>query len=462
MYSELLKLCGYEPEEVEKERPRVDRAFQISGIGGDDIKRAEERVRFYFDIELEGIRKVLGVWMKEFVDTVLAREEGKKMVYLTFPPVPALGLAVALASKDVYSQSPEIVLQAVMGAIFGKVEPMLEEAEERGMPPGLGHCPLLQTRFGAILRGIIPVPDVALTSCFYCDQASKLDEYLHERYGLPVIYVDGLMDSQWREYPEITPRRVGYLATEITRAMSELKRMLGMEFTEEILDHTLERNSQLWHLLRDITNLQKNDPAPLSNVDIGMVAWMLLSPGRRAVDEGIPAMTTLLEEAKQRVAQGKGKIVKGAPKVFCFFYPLRDPGVMRLIDDAGLCITVSRMYTMSAADRVKPQYTTFAERRVESVLRFGFYHSSASQVYKAVEASREWGVDGAIIYYHFACRPMNIPMLMMKKAMEEELGIPVLMLEGDLYDTRSYTVEALRTRVETFAEMLRVRESTKA
>jgi benzoyl-CoA reductase/2-hydroxyglutaryl-CoA dehydratase subunit BcrC/BadD/HgdB len=38
---------------------------------------------------------------------------------------------------------------------------------------------------------------------------------------------------------------------------------------------------------------------------------------------------------------------------------------------------------------------------------------------------------------------------------EKELGIPVLAIEFDNLDSREYTVEQLRTRVEPFAEMLK-------
>jgi benzoyl-CoA reductase/2-hydroxyglutaryl-CoA dehydratase subunit BcrC/BadD/HgdB len=52
--------------------------------------------------------------------------------------------------------------------------------------------------------------------------------------------------------------------------------------------------------------------------------------------------------------------------------------------------------------------------------------------------------------------------MMTKKAIEKELGVPVLVLEGDCYDTRNYSASQLRTRVETFAELLRSAKAAKA
>ena len=51
---------------------------------------------------------------------------------------------------------------------------------------------------------------------------------------------------------------------------------------------------------------------------------------------------------------------------------------------------------------------------------------------------------------------------MVKKEIEEKLGKPVLNLEFDVCDGRSYSAERLRTRVETFAEMLRTKKALAA
>jgi hypothetical protein len=85
MYTDLLKLCGFEVDEIEKERPRIDRAFGILGIDDEDIKRGEMRLQEYLDIDLLGVRRFLGIWMRELVNLVLAREEHDKVVYSDFP-----------------------------------------------------------------------------------------------------------------------------------------------------------------------------------------------------------------------------------------------------------------------------------------------------------------------------------------------------------------------------------------
>ena len=461
-YDEFFKLCGYGPEDTEREKPRIERAFQILGINTEDIKLAEERVRLYFDIELEGVRKLLGVWIRQLFDLVLAREEGKKIIYTSFPSIPALGLAAALASEDVYCQAPEVVLDVAIGQILGKIEPILEEAEKQGLPPGIGMCSLNQARFGAIVKGIIPTPDLSVVGGFFCDQMAKTEDHLHYRYGYPVVYIDQCYgDSPWDEFPKITKRRLRYFGKETEIALEEMRKVVGPELNEEILTSARHENAKLWFAQQDIADLMKSDPAPLSNIDIGMEFQMVASAERRAVYEGLPAMETLIEEGKQRVNQGKEKIEKGAPKIFFYSHHFTDPSIMRLVEDIGLCMVAGHFHTLGTQDMIKAQAKTYGERRAERMLRFGFYHSGMGAAYKAVDLCKLWNVEGAVLFYHFSCRPMSADVFQMKKTVEEQLSIPVLMVEGDYYDIRSYTAESFRTRLETFAEMLRARKAVK-
>ena len=151
MYSEFLSLCGFEPEEIKRETRRIEKAFGILEISDEDVDRAKAKIEKYFDIELLGMRKILGLWLKELVDMVLAKEEGKKVIYVSYPPIPQIVAAMALTSDDIYCASPDIVLRNTLNLLFDKINPVLETAEKNGLAPGIAFCSYLQTRLGAIV-----------------------------------------------------------------------------------------------------------------------------------------------------------------------------------------------------------------------------------------------------------------------------------------------------------------------
>jgi benzoyl-CoA reductase/2-hydroxyglutaryl-CoA dehydratase subunit BcrC/BadD/HgdB len=462
MHEEFFKLCGFEPEEIDKESPRIDKAFDRAEISAEDIKRAESRIKEYFDIELVGVRKGLGMWMKQFTDLMLCKEERKWVLYACYPSVNMLISALNAASEDIYCAAPEIILDVVMGQIFDKLTPILEAAEEHGLPPGLGMCSLNQARLGGIAKGLVPMPDAMLSWDLLCDQTAKLDELIHEVYGVPVIYIDNCPDSGKDEYPDVDPRRVVYIANDIRSAVEEIKNLMGIELTEEALRAGRLGVAKLWYSMLEVWRLQTADPVPLSAVDLGMIYYLIVSPERRVLQEGMETVSTLLMESKQRVDQGKGIAEKGTPRVLTLISQATDPSIFRMVENAGLAIGGAALEWVSPREMTKSKFTTREERTADGQIASGLYHSVGGMVTKLKWACEFYKVDGVLCLYPFSCRPAAITPFMIKKVIEEELNIPVLVLEGDLWDTRDYSAGALRTRVETFAEMLRMTKAAKA
>jgi hypothetical protein len=97
-YDALLKLCGFEDDEIKREKSRIDRAFRKLELGPEDMKKAERWVSENHDVELLGVRKLLRAWLMELIDLELAREEGKKIVYYGYPSIPGPGMAIKAAA----------------------------------------------------------------------------------------------------------------------------------------------------------------------------------------------------------------------------------------------------------------------------------------------------------------------------------------------------------------------------
>ena len=67
-YRDLFKMCGYEDDEIELNRPRIEKALTRWQIEPVDVKQAEEIVERYFEVELKGVRGLLKYYLQEFVD----------------------------------------------------------------------------------------------------------------------------------------------------------------------------------------------------------------------------------------------------------------------------------------------------------------------------------------------------------------------------------------------------------
>jgi len=460
-YDEILKLCGFDVEEIDSERVRIEKAFQRLEIGPEDMKPAESWIRQNHEVELMGVRKLLGLWLKELIDLVLAKDEGKKLVYYGFPTIAGPAAALAESSGDIYCVCPDAVLCYTLGQIFNKLTPILEAGEENGLPPGYGLCSLQQIRVGGLAKGIIPIPDLVLTSSYYCDMGSKTDELLHQRYAHPAVYADGSMDSRWGEFPNYLPERVGFLGGQLEKVLDIAEEVLGVEVTTEARYEGASRSRKLFGALRELVELMKRaDAQPISIVEVEIARRLTSgSTSRRFMTDGPNIIAILNQEIQERMDKGIGVVEKGAPRTMVLMAHFSDPSIMRMMEDSGLCIPVT-VHTTLASRIMKTTPFISGEKLAKEQLERGPFHGSYGEIKRAAEAAQEFNVDGVIFNYLFNCRPIAMLSHLLKQFVEKQTGIPVLSLEMDVYDSRIYSAAALRTRVETFADMLRARKAS--
>ena len=85
-YASLLKLCGFDDEEMEKERSRIEEVFGKLELKPEDMGIAVDWVRQNHDIELIGVRKLLRAWLLELFALEIAGSSEVKFTpaYLPF------------------------------------------------------------------------------------------------------------------------------------------------------------------------------------------------------------------------------------------------------------------------------------------------------------------------------------------------------------------------------------------
>ena len=83
--------------------------------------------------------------------------------------------------------------------------------------------------------------------------------------------------------------------------------------------------------------------------------------------------------------------------------------------------------------------------------------SNAGNLYQyEADSMKQYNCDGAILSYLFNCRPWSLGAVMGKDYIEKTINKPVMIMEADFYDSRLYSPEQQKTRVESFAEVLKL------
>ena len=384
----------------------------------------------------------------------MAREEKEKIVYAIMPSPAESYLAAMLASDKLYVGYPDYVLQIGLGSLFGHLTPLLEAAERHGMPPGGGHCGLNKTRLGAHALGIIPQGDLSMAWGIVCDEGPKTDELIHEVFGTPIVYLDRCQDDPLDLFPEVNGLTVEYMVGEIKRAYARFADVAGVEITNELVMKAVEKLLGYMEWLGKIQELMRSDPLPLSQADM-ILFIMVTQLCIRDYDTATEAVKMLHQEVQQRVEDKRGILPEGTPRVLWGnHFPLPDPGIVKMVENVGIASPLSEIWYFTTQPPA-----TFYDDPVETIARrfleLGLLTSVTGRIKDIVNLFQDWNLDGILWFNHAPCKVIGTDSLMIKKALKQELQVPIIVVEGDIYDSRFYNRQQMRTRIESFAEMLR-------
>jgi hypothetical protein len=324
-YEDFLRLTGFEEEEMAKYLPEWRKASEKLGLTEEDVRFAvQERLPAHFALELEGIRKLLGCFVKETIDLTKATEykrRGTKIVYGILPAVLHFYYALKLtAPEKIFVSFPDIFITFVMNSFFHKLAPYLEEAEKTGIPYGCRHCALNKTRYAVRRLGIIPSPDISWIWGFVCDEGPKTDEFIRLYH-----------DPEWKTYVTRLPHdqplgtvedevieRVEYLADQMRDGFESVQKEIGIKVSEEKINEVIEFWQRYAAKVSELGRLMAADPQPLGAVS-GRFFWEgLFTPFNTGIESMERALDITLREVRERVNKKEGILPQGAPKLLIY------------------------------------------------------------------------------------------------------------------------------------------------
>lgn len=74
---------------------------------------------------------------------------------------------------------------------------------------------------------------------------------------------------------------------------------------------------------------------------------------------------------------------------------------------------------------------------------------------QVLEMIRLYQVDGFVMHSNRSCKPYSFGQLDIMRIVREKAGIPVLMLEADMVDPRSFSQAQAETRIDAFMEIIK-------
>ena len=334
---------------------------------------------------------------------------------------------------------------------------MLPIADAQGYSPEI--CSYLRADIGAYLnkttplsksyKGIegVPKPDVLVFNTNQCRDVQDWFTWYAKKFDVPVIGV-----HTHRGVGKVTQNHIRSIAKQLENLINPLEYISGKKFEINELKRVVALSRECSILWGKVLNTARNIPSPFTFFDgtIHMAPAVVMRGTPRANDY----YKLLLEELEERIANNIAAVNDERHRIYWDGMPiwgrLRDHS--ELFSDLRanvLASTYCNSWIFSAFDPDDP-FNSMARAYTELfIVRSDDYKETYLK-----EMLNSFKVDG-IIYHDAKCCPNNSnASYAMPQRLEQQTGVPSLIINADLIDLRLISDEQTNTNVEAFIEQL--------
>ncbi len=345
------------------------------------------------------------------------------------------------------------------GAMLGSARvatDLIPAATALGYSPEV--CSYMTSDIGSFLRnqtplqrayGIesVPRPDVLVYNTNQCRDVQEWFSYYGRHFDVPVVGIDS--PRSVRQLNEAIIRDVQF---QMEALVPHLERVTGEPLDKGRLSRTVELSLLATRLWNDVLETATHSPSPLTFFDgvIHMGPIVVL----RGTQEAVDYYDLLLAEMRDRVRDGVAAVDGEAHRLYWEGMPIW--GRLRQHSEllAGLgCSVVASTYCNSW---VFNDFDPSDPWRSMAMAYTGIFivRSEEAKERYIKEMVDRYSIDGIVFHDSKTCPSNSNARYGMPRRIFEDLGVPTLVIDGDLNDLRCVSDEQLVTNVEAFVEGL--------
>ena len=329
-------------------------------------------------------------------------------------------------------------------------------ANAQGYSPDI--CSYLTSDIGAYLKGetpltqafgmqSVPKPDILLYNTNQCRDVYDWMSYYAREFKAP-IYGINAPRNQFQIRDDVVKACAAQLK-EIVPALEEISgRPFDIDKFREVLATSLEC-THLWEAVLDTTT---NTPSPATFFDhcIHMGPAVVMRGRKEANDY----YRILLKEMQERVDNGVSAVPGERHRFYWDGMPIwgKLRNLSETFNSLKSCVLVSsycNSWVFSAFDPKDP-FRSMAEAYCSIFIS---QDDNFKENYIADKVKR-FSIDGILYHDSKCCSTNSNTRYGMPNRLKEKLGIPYLVINGDLNDLRCYSEEQTSTNIEAFVEQI--------
>jgi len=318
-------------------------------------------------------------------------------------------------------------------------------------------CSYLTSDIGAYLAGESPMQayglsgtpraDVLVFNTNQCRDVRDWFEWYGRRWNVPVV---GIRSP--RALEEVTDDDVDAITRQIERLVPTLESVAGTRLDAGRLAEAVRRSRECSDLWERVLHTAAQSPAPLTFFDgtVHMGPAVVL----RGAEEAVAYYRTLLGELEQRAGEGNAAVSGESFRLYWDGMPIW--GRLRALSNlfaefrtAVVASTYCNSWIFSTLDPADPMHSM-----ARASLELFIVRSEQAKEDYIARMIEEYHVDGIVFHDCRTCPNNTNTRYGMPRRLSDRLGLPSLVLDGDVNDLRCVSDEQARTNVEGFVEQI--------
>lgn len=347
------------------------------------------------------------------------------------------------------------------GAMLGSTRLAMDYipvANAKGYSPEI--CSYLTSDVGALIKGetpltraydikAIPKPDVVVYNTNQCRDVQEWFSYYAKHFNVPILGVNSprAISEDLAEY------YIKDVENQIENMVPTLEKVTGTEFEETKLKESVKLSLEATLLWKDVLQTATHIPSPLTFFDgsIHMGPVVVLRGTQVAVDYYKALKTELEDRIKNNIAAIEDEQFRLYWEGMPIWGKLRS--LSNLFIELKSCIVASTYCNSWIFDSFDPNKPFYSMAKAYSEI---FINRSEDVKEKYIEEmTKKYQLDGIIYHDSKTCPNNSNSRYGMPERLQNKIGIPYLVINGDLNDLRCYSEEQAKTNIEAFIEQLK-------
>ncbi len=328
---------------------------------------------------------------------------------------------------------------------------LCEVSEERGYSRDL--CSYARTDFGAIFTkggpmGGLPRPNFLLCCNNICGTVTKWYQNLQRIFDVPLLYLDAPF-----VHGEVYPEAIDYVKAQLVSILDSIGEITGKPVDQDKLHETLQLAARATVLWREILDLLKHKPSPMTSFD----CFIHIAPivCMRGTQQCVDYYEMLLAEMKQRVADGIAAVPGEKYRLGWDNLPIwfKMSGLSKKFAESKACL-VAATYASAWAHPVNPDAEDVL-REVARVYLTVYINCGLEERARTLrEVVDKFDLDGFVLHSDRSCKAYSLGQYELARTLSEKMNVPALIIEADMNDQRVYAEEQIHARIDAFMETL--------